>query len=299
MINRIIAFGLTLAMAATTGCRSDNRGESIPQFPDQPTRKAHEGFQWETVSGAGLKFWAQYNPQIRMVTDDSIPGAQIEWSGQKESRHTVIRLFPLKNGKIEDLFDMLYETPEWSDTINCSFQERESDRPGVKRYVLTPVGEYAEKIKRIGASEPIPSTCGGWGVGNSGTRYFEIHANRPDIALFLEIGQEAPLFDEESIVVSKDFKLKPKVNPLQTVKGTLTIGHEVHSFVADGDTTAYWIIDKTGKLYPTYDSLTDGTKNGSPVHAKLVVQNIGKSEEGFAADYASVYLVREIIHMKK
>ena len=299
MKNKIIAFALILMMVSIVGCRSGQRGNSIPLFPDRPTRTAYEGFQWETVSGAGLKFWAQYNAHIRMVTDDSIPGAQIEWSDRKESRQTVIRLFPLKNGKIEDLLSILSETPEWNDSIDCSFIEKQTDRPGVKRYVLTPTGEYAEKIKRLGALEPIPSTCGGWGIGNSGIRYFEIHDNRPDIALFIEIGQEFPLFDEESIVVSEDFELKPKAHSLRTVGGTLIIGHEVRSFVADGDTTAYWVVDKTGKLYPTYDSLTKGTKRGSPVRAKLVVQNIGKSEEGFAADYASVYLVKEIIRMEK
>lgn len=51
-------------------------------------------------------------------------------------------------------------------------------------------------------SEPVPAPCNGWGVGNSGQRYFEIHNSNPDKAIFIEIGQDAPLFDENSIIFS-------------------------------------------------------------------------------------------------
>ncbi len=298
-MNKIATAGCLLLTAIwMIGCQSSGKN-TIPEFPDHPSREAFEGFQWDTVSGAGLKFWGQHNDRIRIVTDESIPGAKIERSGQKESHYAVLRLFPLKNGKIEDLLDILPASLEWNDSIECSFLEKPTDRPGVKRYVLTPAGAYAQKIHELSSREPIPSTCGGWGVGNSGMRYFEIHDNRPDLALFVEIGQEAPLFDEKSIVISDEFQVENHVDSLKTVEGTLTIGHEIRSFVADGDSTAYWIVDRTNKLYPAYDTLTGGVKNGIPVHVKLQIQDIGKSEEGFAADYAGVYLVKEIIQMGK
>ena len=66
-----------------------------------------------------------------------------------------------------------------------------------------------------------------------------------------------------------------------SVKGELIIAHEVRSFVADGDTVCYWVIDKTGELYKQYDELTKGQKNGVPVHAELEVRDMGKSQEGF------------------
>lgn len=76
-----------------------------------------------------------------------------------------------------------------------------------------------------------------------------------------------------------------------SVKGELIIAHEVRSFVADGDTVCYWVIDKTGELYKQYDELTKGQKNGVPVHAELEVRDMGKSQEGFAAEYDGVYEV--------
>ena len=35
--------------------------------------------------------------------------------------------------------------------------------------------------------------------------------------------------------------------------GRLVIGHEVRSFIAEGDTTSYWIIDDSGTLKEEYE----------------------------------------------
>lgn len=86
----------------------------------------------------------------------------------------------------------------------CAFEEGKSNRKGVKRYSLVPTGDYAKKIQELSSQEPIPTTCNGWGMGNSGIRYFEIHDSHPDKAIFLEIGQDAPLFDEQSIILTED-----------------------------------------------------------------------------------------------
>lgn len=79
-----------------------------------------------------------------------------------------------------------------------------------------------------------------------------------------------------------------------SLKGTLVIGHEVRSFTAEGDSVEYWIVDKSGQLEQQYDALTNGVKNGTPVYAELEVTDMGKSDEGFAADYAGVYHVVKV-----
>lgn len=86
---------------------------------------------------------------------------------------------------------------------------------------------------------------------------------------------------------------------VSSVKGTLIIGHEVRSFVKEGDSVNYWINDETGDLIRKYDNLTKGTKNGTPVYAELEVIDMGKASEGFAAEYAGVYKVLKIINIKK
>lgn len=181
----------------------DAAGSAVAVFPEKPGRQAHEGFRWGIVEGAGLKFWAQANRSLRVVTDDELPGAYVERDGKKGSRQLALRVFPLKNGKIDDVLDVLSLTPGWNPDETGRFEERPCKRTGVKRYVLVPAGKYGENYKKQSAQEPVPVTCNGWGVGNSGMRYFEIHASHPDKAIFVEIGQDAPLFDEESIVFVK------------------------------------------------------------------------------------------------
>lgn len=81
------------------------------------------------------------------------------------------------------------------------------------------------------------------------------------------------------------------------VKGQLVIGHEVRSFVPEGDSIGYWIYDESDELYQRYDELTKGTKNGKPVSAELEVVDMGKADDGFAAEYTSVYEVVKVLSM--
>ena len=83
------------------------------------------------------------------------------------------------------------------------------------------------------------------------------------------------------------------------MKGRLTIGPEVRSFVPEGEDEAFWVVDKSGELYQAYDKVTGGMKNGTTVWAKLQVEDMGKSQEGFAADYQGVLRVHKVISIAK
>ena len=280
-----------LCLITLTACWGYDDGK-YPVFPEQPTQKALPGFQWETVSGAGLQFWAQRDSLTCVVTDGLLEAAFVKRTNYASpSGRPVISIFHIQDGDIDDVLDQLKESTGWKSEETCKFKEEEGTRKGVTRYVLVPTGDYADRIEAAMANgEAIPSTCNGWGMGNSGRRYFEIHDNCPDKAIFVEIGQEKPLFDPESIVL---YEL-----PLQTVKGELTMGHEAHTFTASGDTTVFWVKDLTGKLQQEYDQVTQGVRNGYPVYAEFQVRNMGKSYEGFAAAYAGVYEVTDIREIK-
>mgnify|MGYP002671200360 CR=1 FL=1 len=58
---------------------------------------------------------------------------------------------------------------------------------------------------------------------------------------------------------------------LLSVKGKLIIGHETRSFTSEGDSTDYWIVDKTGELLQKYDGETKGIKNGTPVYVLSLI----------------------------
>ncbi len=74
-------------------------------------------------------------------------------------------------------------------------------------------------------------------------------------------------------------------------------GPEVRSFKAEGDSADYWIVDETGELMQKYDDMTKGVKNGKPVYVELEVIDMGKADDGFAADYEGVYQIMKINKM--
>ncbi len=277
---------IAVCLFILTGCFGQ-RDENLPAFPGQPSAPAREGFEWEIVTGAGLKFWAQRDHRTHVSTDAILHGAVVEQrDSMRHSRRQVIKLFTIEDGDIDDVLDILASTPGWDATQTCKFREEECDREGVTRYVLVPKGDYAEQVEAQSQKEAVPATCNGWGMGNSGTRYFEVHDSHPDLAIFVEIGQETPLFDPESIVLTDV--------PEKHVKGELVIGHEISTFVSCNDTTLYWIVDPSGKLQQAYDQATQGTRNGYPAYAELQVKDMGRSGEGFAAGYAGVYEVTAV-----
>ena len=89
-------------------------------------------------------------------------------------------------------------------------------------------------------------------------------------------------------------KLVPAKKLSFVTEGTLVFAHETRSFTPSGSPVSYWVVDKTGKLSEDYDRLTGGVKNGTPVYAELEVVDMGKSDEGFAKSYESVYQVVKI-----
>lgn len=46
-----------------------------------------------------------------------------------------------------------------------------------------------------------------------------------------------------------------------------------------------------------YDDMTKGIKNGKPVYVELKVVDMGKADDGFAADYEGVYQIMKINKM--
>jgi len=191
------------------GCLNSNKGkqEKAPAkmsvLSEKPSRESFDGYKWEKVSGAGIEFWAQRNEDIQVGISETLPGAFIERieDGNTVAISLAIQIFELKNQRIEDVFEYIKHQKGWNKKENCAFTKIKSNRQGVDRYILRPTGKALQEFESKSRLNAICTTCGGWGMGNSGTRYFEIHHNNKNKALFIEIGQEAPLFDEETIVV--------------------------------------------------------------------------------------------------
>lgn len=178
--------------------KNSNHSETVK---NEPTRKAYDGFVWKKISGAGLTLWVQENENIRLIADPSLPGISMVRKGDK-APHMLIQVFHLPNKDINDVIRTLEKSENWDKRQTCKFEEIKSQRKGVRKFIMVPDGDYATEVKAQMQSEPVPAPCNGWGVGNSGQRYFEIHDSNPDKAIFIEIGQDAQLFDENSIIFS-------------------------------------------------------------------------------------------------
>lgn len=83
--------------------------------------------------------------------------------------------------------------------------------------------------------------------------------------------------------------------PGKVLRGIVTFAPERRTFQPEGDTTVYWLVDKSGFLQQKY------VQSGQPewqVEAELEVKDVGKSKEGFGAAYGSTYQVMRIVKVE-
>jgi hypothetical protein len=73
---------------------------------------------------------------------------------------------------------------------------------GVKRYTFSPDAAYAKELKALANPDEIPEPpCGDWGEIPDGIQYLEVPAGEARKLLFVRIGQDEPLFDEQTLRV--------------------------------------------------------------------------------------------------
>lgn len=122
------------------------------------SRPAYEGFEWTELCGAGLKLNVQKNDHIRLLADPSLPGI-VMVRDQDLTPKMLIQIFDLKNQNIDDVILALESTDGWDKKQTCTFKEVASGRPGVRRYVMVPDGQYGVEINKQMQTEPVPATC--------------------------------------------------------------------------------------------------------------------------------------------
>lgn len=170
----------------------------------KPTREPYEGFKWKKFSGAGLTLWVQENENIKFTSNTNTIFIEKKNPNGESTFQPVIKVFQSRTPNLNEFKLFLEKTTtqkpkySWDEIKNCEFRKRDYNKQ-IIRYTLMPKGKVLAEMMLKGRTEPIPQTCGGYGVGNSGFRYFEIDKNIPYRIIFVEIGQEAPLFDETSI----------------------------------------------------------------------------------------------------
>jgi hypothetical protein len=73
---------------------------------------------------------------------------------------------------------------------------------GIKRYTFSPDAAYGKELKALANPDEVPEPpCGDWGEMPDGIQYFEVPAGAARKLLFVRIGQDEPLFDEQTLRV--------------------------------------------------------------------------------------------------
>jgi hypothetical protein len=79
---------------------------------------------------------------------------------------------------------------------------REQSIPaGVRRFTFMPDAAYAKTLAAHAKKDEVPDPpCGDWGIAPDGNQYFEAQPGRAaDKVMFVNAGQDAPLFDEQTL----------------------------------------------------------------------------------------------------
>jgi len=165
----------------------------------EPSREPYQDCKWKKVIGAGLEIWGQScdygDKKLEVNVSETLPGMFLEdvSNGSPVAIEQLIQVFNLKNKSIDSVIPLLANSKDWKVTDKCTFIKVSINRSDVTRYTLMPTEDAFKKFE---------STCAGYGMGNSGVHYFEIYASNPNKVLFINAGQELPMFDENTIIVN-------------------------------------------------------------------------------------------------
>jgi hypothetical protein len=192
---------ITVAVfAATSPVMAQANGGIRPDMPEWQTDAANCSWHWREGGGIGL--WAEtcrfndrtwqvvwYEDQAAFVTraDDSEMGIAVQ-------------VFDLPSGSsISALGQTLIEAGALDANAACIW-DAIALRPAPRTmafHVLTPADQTALGPTPSG-DIPEPA-CGPYGASTHGLRYFLTDLRWSDVAVFIDEGQERPLFDPASI----------------------------------------------------------------------------------------------------
>ena len=183
----------------------------------KPSREAESGCRWEQKTGAGLRIMTQTCDygfrRVQIIPNETLPVFTEQFQdqdkngkyGKWENVGNVIEVFSLKVGQnIESLLPKLTtKQNDFPEGATCDFEKSDTyNIPGKSRYVLTPTGATKKAYELSSADEVPTPPCGKYGIDADAESYFEVQDKHPNVALFVNIGQDTPMFDETQIEIT-------------------------------------------------------------------------------------------------
>ena len=175
---------------------------------DRPSRRAIKGCKWSKLSDSTLGFeaWIQncdfgFRKIDLFVKGNSLYDRYSD-GGEPSPLVDVIDLLPDETPEagIKRVFAAKTDLRIAS---RCVMKPFKDDRPpaGVKRYTFVPDRAYGKELAARADPNEVPDPpCGDFGDAPDGVQYFETQpASGARKILFVRVGQDEPLFDEQTL----------------------------------------------------------------------------------------------------
>jgi hypothetical protein len=201
MALKFVLVGL-MAVIAGVVYQDDQKGLQLPSKPDWHT--SENDCAWSWVQGGGLGMWSETcrlsTGQWRIVWDEAQRGFVL----RRENQIVELVVQPWKispDTGISSLSKSLSDAGYLASDNDCQWQSvpmRKSPR-AMKFYVLS--SSKPDALAPTVQGEIPEPRCGPYGHSTHGVRYFIVDLRWPDLAIFVNEGQERPMFDPASITV--------------------------------------------------------------------------------------------------
>jgi hypothetical protein len=207
MKDRIAALVIVLAAATplrAAGPRSPKKGS--------PSRPAEKGCTWEKLSDAkvGLAAWVQRCDfgfrKIDLRFSKSSLAIHYSDGGELDP---LVDVYELKLGEtaeagIERLYRERTEKAVAGRCVLAPYRDQYlKTPPGARRFTFVPDRAYDKELEAAGPPDGVPDPpCGDWGDAPDGIQYWEVQpAAGAGRILFVRVGQDSPLFDEQTLEI--------------------------------------------------------------------------------------------------
>ncbi len=191
-----------IALAATGCYKEDKNSLQLPSKPDWHT--SENDCSWRWIEGSGLGMWSEFcqlsTGQWSIVWDESQYGFVL----QHENKMIDLVVQPWKISPdvgISSLNESLNNAGFLLSDNDCQWQRIPIQ---TSTSTLSFFELYASKAEapvttaEVEVPEPL---CGPYGKSTHGVRYFMVDLRWPDLAIYVNEGQERPMFDPASITV--------------------------------------------------------------------------------------------------
>jgi hypothetical protein len=173
-----------------------------------PSRPPVKDCAWEKLSNGalGLEAWVQRCDfgfrKIELFVLKSSLAVRYSDGGDPYPVVDVLDLLPGETPEagIKRLFAARTEKSVAGRCVLAPYTEGKP-RPGVKRFTFVPNAAYQRELDAKGEPDGVPDPpCGDWGDAPDGIQYFEAQpASGARKVLFVRVGQDEPLFDEQTL----------------------------------------------------------------------------------------------------